>query len=235
MGGGVVNTTPSPLYPRERTGTLCIEVGWVPRAVWTGTENLAPTRIRSPDRPARSESLYRLNCPCPICVCRSLVFYAVFVNSYMWGVTGRCIQRLGSWTWRRETICSTLNVHRKTILTLSLLTSYIYIYMYGAPSKARNFNVVYIWTYVWQRWKSSLSICCTMFQSWINAESFLVLQLCVNTLPPTKITLITDGIKFGSLRVKVNLKEAGRGCVDGIHVSHTSGYYVVSTVRLESY
>ena len=26
-------------------------------------ENLAPTGIRSPDRPARSESLYRLSCP----------------------------------------------------------------------------------------------------------------------------------------------------------------------------
>ena len=33
------------------------------------------------------------------------------------------------------------------ILTLRLLISYIY----GAPSKARNANVVYIWTYVWQR------------------------------------------------------------------------------------
>ena len=33
------------------------------------------------------------------------------------------------------------------ILTLRLLMSYIY----GAPSKARNTNVVYIWTYVWQR------------------------------------------------------------------------------------
>jgi hypothetical protein len=32
-------------------------------------------------------------------------------------------------------------------LTLSLLMSYIY----GAPCKARNFNVVYILTYVWQR------------------------------------------------------------------------------------
>jgi len=24
-------------------------------------------------------------------------------------------------------------------------------YIYGAPNKARNANVVYIWTYVWQR------------------------------------------------------------------------------------
>ena len=32
-------------------------------------------------------------------------------------------------------------------LTLRLLI----LYIYGAPSKARNANVVYIWTYVWQR------------------------------------------------------------------------------------
>ena len=31
--------------------------------VWADTENLAPTRIRSPDRPARSDSLYRLSYP----------------------------------------------------------------------------------------------------------------------------------------------------------------------------
>jgi hypothetical protein len=32
-----------------------------PGHVWTGAENLAPTGIRSPDHPARSESLYRLS------------------------------------------------------------------------------------------------------------------------------------------------------------------------------
>jgi hypothetical protein len=33
--------------------------------VWTGAENLAPTGIRSPDRPTRSESLYWLRYPGP--------------------------------------------------------------------------------------------------------------------------------------------------------------------------
>jgi hypothetical protein len=33
-----------------------------------------------------------------------------------------------------------------------------------------------------------------MFQHWINEESFPVSQLCVNILPATKVTLITDGI-----------------------------------------
>jgi hypothetical protein len=30
-----------------------------------GAENLSPTRIRTPDRPARSESLYRVRYPGP--------------------------------------------------------------------------------------------------------------------------------------------------------------------------
>ena len=34
------------------------EAGWVPGPVWIGAENLTFTGIRSPDRPARSESPY---------------------------------------------------------------------------------------------------------------------------------------------------------------------------------
>jgi hypothetical protein len=50
---------PAALPPGKRTGTRCIG-GWVGTR---GTENLAPTGIRSPDRPARNESLYRLRYP----------------------------------------------------------------------------------------------------------------------------------------------------------------------------
>jgi len=32
-----------------------------PGPVWTGAENLAPTEIQFPDRPARIHSLYRLS------------------------------------------------------------------------------------------------------------------------------------------------------------------------------
>jgi len=49
----VVNATPQLLYPLERPSAHCIG-GWVgPRTVWMGAENLAPSGIRSPDRPAR--------------------------------------------------------------------------------------------------------------------------------------------------------------------------------------
>jgi hypothetical protein len=58
----VASPTPRPLYPREKDPIPIVqEAGWAPGPVWTAAENLAPTGIRSPDRPARSESLYRLS------------------------------------------------------------------------------------------------------------------------------------------------------------------------------
>ena len=61
----MVITTPRPLYPRERTGTYCTG-GWAgPRAGLDGCGKSRPIRIRSPDRPDRSESLYRLSYPPP--------------------------------------------------------------------------------------------------------------------------------------------------------------------------
>ena len=57
--GWVVSAAPRPLYLRKETGAHSIRAGWAPEPVWTSVENLAPTGIRSPDRPARSQSLYR--------------------------------------------------------------------------------------------------------------------------------------------------------------------------------
>jgi len=53
------------LYPQEDPVPIVQEAGWAPGPVWTGAENLAPTGFRSPDRPARSESLHRLSYPGP--------------------------------------------------------------------------------------------------------------------------------------------------------------------------
>jgi hypothetical protein len=59
----VVSTTPRPLYSREIPGTHCTG-GWVgPMAGLDVCEKSHPTGIRSPDRPARSYSLYRLSYP----------------------------------------------------------------------------------------------------------------------------------------------------------------------------
>jgi hypothetical protein len=54
---------PAAPYSGKDTVTIVQEAGWASGAVWTGAENIAPTGIRSPDRPARRQSLYRLRCP----------------------------------------------------------------------------------------------------------------------------------------------------------------------------
>ena len=58
----VINVTPRLFYLRK-TDTVPIvqEARWAPGPVWTNEENLASTGILSPDRPARSESVYRLS------------------------------------------------------------------------------------------------------------------------------------------------------------------------------
>ena len=63
-GGEGSASRPRPLFtPGKDPVPIVQEAGWAPQLVWTGAENLAPTGIRSPDRPARSQSLYRLSYP----------------------------------------------------------------------------------------------------------------------------------------------------------------------------
>jgi len=49
---------PAALFPVKDAVPTVQEAGWAPGPVWTGAENLAPTGIRSPDRPACNQSLY---------------------------------------------------------------------------------------------------------------------------------------------------------------------------------
>ena len=62
--GWGVSVTPRPHFTSGKDPVPIVqEAGWAPGPVWTGGENLAPTGIRSPDRPARSQSLYLLRYP----------------------------------------------------------------------------------------------------------------------------------------------------------------------------
>jgi len=78
-------------------------LGWVEnliqetsrQPVWTGEENLATTGIRSPDRPARSESLYRLSYPGPhthihthMCMCMCVWPLSPYSDSLRAGRSG---------------------------------------------------------------------------------------------------------------------------------------------------
>jgi hypothetical protein len=64
-GGGWSAPRPGHFTPGKDPVPVVYEAGWAPGPVWTGAENLASTGIRFPDRPARSESLYRLRYPSP--------------------------------------------------------------------------------------------------------------------------------------------------------------------------
>ena len=57
--GRGVSVMPWPLFtPGKDLVPTVQEAGWAPGLVWTVVENLAPTRIRSPNHPACSQSLY---------------------------------------------------------------------------------------------------------------------------------------------------------------------------------
>ena len=60
-GDGWSTPRPSRFTPEKDPVPIVQGAGWAPGPVWTGAENLTPTVIRSPNRPARSESLYRLS------------------------------------------------------------------------------------------------------------------------------------------------------------------------------
>jgi hypothetical protein len=60
--GWVVKVPPRPLFPQKRDPVRIVQdAGWASGPVWTGAIYLARTGIRSPYRPAPSESLYRLS------------------------------------------------------------------------------------------------------------------------------------------------------------------------------
>jgi hypothetical protein len=62
--GWGVSVTLRPLFtPGKEPVPIVQEIGWAPGPVRTGAENLAPNGIWSPDRPARSQSLYWLSYP----------------------------------------------------------------------------------------------------------------------------------------------------------------------------
>ena len=65
MGMGGQRHAPAVFTPGKDPVPIVQEAGWARGQVWIVAENLASTGIRSPDLPARSESLYRLSYPGP--------------------------------------------------------------------------------------------------------------------------------------------------------------------------
>jgi len=71
--GWGVSVTPRPLFtPGKEKVPIVQEAGWAPGSFWTRSKNLAPTGIRSPDRPARRQSLYRLRYAAQVRITRDM-------------------------------------------------------------------------------------------------------------------------------------------------------------------
>jgi hypothetical protein len=79
-----VSLTPWPLFtPGKGPVPIVQEAGWAPGPVWTGAQNLAPTGIRSPGRPARSQSLYRLRYPAHLSTWNQSILITFFCMMHM--------------------------------------------------------------------------------------------------------------------------------------------------------
>jgi hypothetical protein len=105
--GWGVTVTPWPLFtPGKDPVPVVQETGWAPGPVWTGAENLTPTGIRSPDRPARSQSLYRLSYRAPLHLTRTV--------------------KIEWWTIRPPTICPLrcLRNGKKQIVPVYVMVAY---------------------------------------------------------------------------------------------------------------
>ena len=102
----MVSSTLRPYFtPGKDPVPIVQEAGWAPGPVWTGGKS-RPTGLRSPDRPARSQSLYRLSYPAHshfplrcinpltfslipltfiknyVCVCSDVYNVKLFIDSY---------------------------------------------------------------------------------------------------------------------------------------------------------
>jgi hypothetical protein len=85
------------LTPGKYPVPIEYEVGWALGPVWTGAENLDPNGIRSPDRPARSESLYR-----PTLV--SYIYIHIYIRVCVCVCVCVCVYvHLGTLVWELQT------------------------------------------------------------------------------------------------------------------------------------
>jgi hypothetical protein len=92
----VVSSTPRPHFtPGKDPVPILQEAGWAPGPVWRGEENLVPTGIRSPDRPARSQTLYRPSYPANIYIYIYIHIYKKIKQSqYRSGVAETVLRKL---------------------------------------------------------------------------------------------------------------------------------------------
>ena len=77
--GWVVSSTPRPHFtPGKDPVPILQEAGWAPGSIWTGGKS-RPHRDSIPDRPARSQSLYRMSYPAHI-----YIYIYIYTHIFTW-------------------------------------------------------------------------------------------------------------------------------------------------------
>jgi hypothetical protein len=105
--GWGVSLTPRPLFtPGKDPVPIAQEAGWASGPAWTGAENLAPTGILFPDRPARSQSLYRLRYPAHKNVVLQNIYLLSLKSSYCSYSTFVTPRRIDFSSWCWEPLCT---------------------------------------------------------------------------------------------------------------------------------
>ena len=95
-----VSVTPQLLFtPGKDPVPMVQEAVWASGPVWTGAENLVLTGIRSPDRPARRQSLYRLSYPANTVLVQSMLIM------FFLPILSRCIIVCCDYIWGTHSIC----------------------------------------------------------------------------------------------------------------------------------
>jgi hypothetical protein len=112
--GGWSTPRPGRFTPGIAAVPFVQEAGWAPEPVCTGAENLSSTGFRSPDRPARSESLYRLSYRGPRVLPVRIIFpikstgrislYTMSSNSYMFRLYKCILHQAACGTLGKKTI-----------------------------------------------------------------------------------------------------------------------------------
>jgi len=97
----VLSSTPWPHFtPAKHPVPILQEAGWAPGPVWTGGKSLTH-RDSIPDRPARSQSLYRLSYTAHTWLDRDRLLYRLSYTAHTWLDRDRLLYRLSytAHTW----------------------------------------------------------------------------------------------------------------------------------------
>ena len=104
MGVGGQPHAPAASTPKKDPIPILQESGWAPGLVWTGGKS-RPHRDSIPDRPARSQSLYRLSYPahCKItCYLQSADFNECITHNICYVILFYPLARISSHPWRKN-------------------------------------------------------------------------------------------------------------------------------------